>query len=49
MSDERMSAEVDPDGQVPQSHESAQETIPAGGFSAAEMDDIVWEVFGTGL
>ena len=49
MSNQRTTAEVDPDGEVAQSHQSDQETIPAGDFSAAETDDIVWDVFGSGL
>ncbi len=49
MSNERTTADVDPDGEVAQSHESDQETTPAGGFSAAEFDDIVWDAFGSGL
>jgi hypothetical protein len=49
MNDERITADADPDGAVTQSDESDADTTPAGGFSAAEIDDIVWDAFGSGL
>jgi hypothetical protein len=49
MNDELIAADVDPDGAQHESPRGDRVALSEEVFSADELDDIVWDAFGSGL